>query len=140
MTDSVMNDGQLMLNWPFARNTSSTSVALADVMTGACLSPYPDNPVSIAYRVYTDGGMLRPSWDLGTVAAALLGARAPFAWSEPGDIDIDDMGFTRFALRPDGRHRWLRRSGSAGDAAKWIEALLADAVAAMEADRAVDGN
>ena len=102
--------------------------ALADVLTGACLAGRPEHPVAIAYREYTDGAMLRPSWDLGTVAAAVNGPEAPFEWSAPGTIAIDARGRTTFTAHPDGRHRYLRRAGSAGDGARHIEALLERAI------------
>ncbi|MBQ8088982.1 MAG: nucleoside hydrolase [Clostridia bacterium] len=104
-----------------------------NVLTGACLSQYPNNPVSIAYRLHTDGGMLRPSWDLGTVAATLLGASAPYEWSARGRIDIDEVGITRFTPHPDGLHRYLRLTGSVQAAAEMIESLLISAVGQMRA-------
>ena len=123
---------EVVARWP-GRLDLCPFEALGDVLTGRCLEPYPDNPVSIAYRLYTEGAMLRPSWDPGTVAAALLGPGDLFEWSPPGTISVDGVGITRFAPCADGRHRWLRRVGSAADAARWIEALLSDAVADMEA-------
>ena len=65
---------------------------------------------------------------LGTVAAAVNGPEAPFEWSAPGTIAIDARGRTTFTAHPDGRHRYLRRAGSAGDGARHIEALLERAI------------
>lgn len=104
--------------------------ALADVLTGECLRGT-DSPVETAYRLHTRGTMLRPSWDLETVAAAVCGARAPFAWSEPGEVTIDERGVTRFTRRTGGNRRYLRLAGGAGEAAAELEALLARAVRTM---------
>ena len=104
--------------------------AAADVLTGECLRGT-DSPVETAYRLHTHAEMLRPSWDLETVAAAVCGAREPFAWSEPGDVAIDERGATRFIPRAGGSRRYLRLRGGVQEAAAQLEALLARAVRTM---------
>lgn len=111
--------------------------AYADVLTGACLSDYPQNPVSVAYRLHTKGAMLRPSWDPGTVAAAVLGPKAPFEWSRAGTVTLDAAGITRFAPHAGGKHFYMRRAGCAQDAAAQLEALLRRAVETMAQSIAV---
>lgn len=106
--------------------------ALADVRVGDCLRGHTD-AVSTAYRYHTGGGMLRPSWDLECVVSAVLGAEPPFAWSAPGNIAIDSRGVTAFSADDRGNRRYLRRTGSAGAGAVYLEQLLARAIATMNA-------
>ena len=73
-------------------------------------------------------GLLLEEKEPYTVAAAVNGPEAPFEWSAPGTIAIDARGRTTFTAHPDGRHRYLRRAGSAGDGARHIEALLERAI------------
>lgn len=81
--------------------------ALGDVYTGAFLSDYADTPVTVAYRLHTDGRMDRPSWDPGTVEMA-LGEVPGLEWSAPGRIDVDEKGITRFTPDPNGNRRYVR--------------------------------
>lgn len=106
--------------------------AAADVLTGACLARCPVNPVSEAYRLFTHGAMLRPSWDLATVAAAILGAMPPFSFSEPGFVSIDEAGRTRFAPGPSGRMRVLKCSDPKRGA-EFLESLLERAILKINA-------
>lgn len=101
------------------------------VLVGECLRGR-DNPVAAAYRIHTEGRMLRPSWDLECVAAALLGAEHPFEWSEPGTVTVDETGLTAFSPAPEGKHRYLRLAGTTQEAAAYLEGLLSRAVATME--------
>lgn len=105
--------------------------AMGDVLTGASLARAPENPVTVAYRLHTKGRMLRPSWDPATVAAALLELDPSLAWSAPGKVCMDENGVTRFLPAADGRHRYLRRVGSAEAAASWLEEMLSRAVQTM---------
>ena len=61
-----------------------------NILTGASLEKYPDNPVSLSYRLYTNGCMLRPSWDLVTVIAAVLGEEALLPRSTLGRIVVTE--------------------------------------------------
>ena len=103
------------------------------ILTGACLSRYPDNPVTVAYRLLTKGEMLRPSWDLSAVAAAIPGMGGPFIPSEPGIVEFDEYGVSRFIPSPSGKHRFLKLSGSIEEGAAWLENLLEQAVRTMTA-------
>lgn len=105
--------------------------AMGGVLTGASLLQGPDNPVTIAYRLHTKGRMLRPSWDLAAVAAALLELDESLTWSAPGTISIDASGITQFAPSADGLHRYLRLTGTAERASAWLEGLLKRAVHTM---------
>ena len=110
---------------------------LMDVLTGAVLKKYPESPVSLSYRVVTEDTMLRPSWDLETVAAAVLGmGEGPFAWSEPGKLNVDDRGMTRLIPDVHGNCRVLERTGTAEEAVVWLDEILDRAAKTMagEAD------
>ncbi len=117
--------------WP-GRLDFCPSEVFDDVLTGSCLAAYPDNPVSIAYRLYTEGRMLRPSWDPGTVLAALYDKVDACAWSHLGRISVDDNGITRFKKDGYGQHRYLRRIGPCEDTARQIESALSSAMETME--------
>lgn len=136
-TEAPYIEWNIQMDIPSARNTLSLwegemdfcpSEAFSPVLTGECLNNFPDHPVSAAYRIFTKGKMLRPSWDLGTVAAALLGAQAPYVWSEKGRITIDEKGYTHFAPDPAGKHRYLRLTGDPHQAEMQLEALLKSAL------------
>ena len=101
------------------------------ILTGACLAHYPDNPVTVAYRLLTKGQMLRPSWDLSAVVAAVPGMNGPFVRSEPGTVSVDQDGISRFIPSPEGKHRYLTLSGSIEEGAAYLENLLEQAVRAM---------
>lgn len=91
-----------------------------------------NNPVAMAYRIFTEGGMLRPAWDLACVTCAVLGAEGPYCWSEPGTVMLDEKGLTTFTPDENGKHRCLRLSGTNEEAAAYLEALLARVVATMD--------
>lgn len=105
--------------------------AMLKVCTGKCLQGL-NNPVALAYELHTKGTMQRPSWDLETVIAAILGAESPYEWSPRGYVEIDDRGVTRFIASPNGSHRYLRLTGSTEDAAAFIEEHLRRAVSYMK--------
>ena len=135
--ESPHAEWNILMDIPAARNALSLWKGAMDfcpfeafsaVLTGECLKNSPNHPVSAAYRIYTKGKMLRPSWDLGTVAAALLGAQAPYAWSKRGRVDIDEKGYTYFTPDPEGTHRYLRLTGDPHQAETQLEALLNSAL------------
>ena len=84
----------------------------------------PENPVARAYRLYT-GGAGRNSWDLCTVQWAML-PRCPFYTpSEPGIIELDPAGVTRWRPMPGGRHRFLSLAAAPDEIAADMERTLA---------------
>lgn len=91
-----------------------------------------DNPVAMAYRIFTEGGMLRPTWDLECVVAAVRGAEGPYSLSVPGTVTMDEKGMTTFTPDENGKHRYLRLTGTNEEAAAYLEAMLARAVATMD--------
>ena len=105
--------------------------SMMNVNVGECLRGK-DNPVAMAYRLFTEGNMLRPAWDLECVACAVLGAEVPYAWSSQGTVSLDEKGITTFTPDQNGKHRYLRLTGSKEEAAEKLEALLARAVATID--------
>ena len=111
--------------------------AFGDVLTGSSLARSQGSPVGMAYRIYTEGGMLRASWDPGTVACTVLGPHASLHWSDPGLLTVDDRGVTRLQSSPEGNCRILLRHGTAESAARWIEELLSRTEDTMQAAMAL---
>ena len=101
------------------------------VQTGAPLEKYPDNPVRTAYTLYNHGGFTRSSWDLATVACAVLMDTGPYEISEPGTLTVDGNGITTFSPAPMGNRRMICLKGSPEEAAVWLDAMLERAVITM---------
>lgn len=102
-----------------------------DILTGASLSKYPKNPVALSYHLYTKGGMLRPSWDLVTVIAAISGEDALLRFSEPGRIDVTEDGETLFVPEPNGTHRYVLPAPDSKALSARIETMLDRAASNM---------
>lgn len=102
------------------------------VLTGGCLTEYGQNPVALAYRLFTRGGMLRPSWDLIAVYYAVLGESGLWSLSEPGVVTVGKNGVTRFEPQAGGKHRYLRNLAVPEKVERALEALLCAACATME--------
>ncbi|NLG24545.1 MAG: hypothetical protein GX558_04265 [Clostridiales bacterium] len=64
------------------------------------------HPVREAYRLYTGGGN-RPSWDLLAVLHAVDPENSGLSDGEPGVVELDERGVTRFSQAPGGLHRRL---------------------------------
>lgn len=109
--------------------------AAADVLAGAPLARYPDNPVRMAYSLFNKGGLTRPAWDLAAVACAVLEDTGPYALSAPGRLTVSGKGVTRLA--PDGRGgcRVVRRTGTAAQAQAWLDEMLERALQTMTEER-----
>lgn len=60
------------------------------------------NPVAEAYKAYLPMPYDRPTWDLTSVLYAVEGEDGYFTLSEPGDIEVDARGATRYIARADG--------------------------------------
>lgn len=65
------------------------------------------NPVALAYKAYLPMPYDRPTWDLTSVLYAVEGPDGYFTLSEPGDIEVDARGGTRFIPRADGTRRYM---------------------------------
>ncbi|MBI5395008.1 MAG: nucleoside hydrolase [Verrucomicrobia bacterium] len=68
----------------------------------------PHHPLAEAYYLYTPPPHDRPTWDLTAVLYAVLPDRGFFELSQPGQVTVEDDGFTRFKPKKSGgRDRFL---------------------------------
>ena len=109
--------------------------AAADVLAGAPLMRYPDNPVRTAYSLFNKGGLTRPAWDLAAVACAVLADTGPYALSAPGRLTVSERGVTRLAQGEPGSCRIVRRTGTAAQAQAWLDGMLERALQTMTKER-----
>jgi hypothetical protein len=75
-----------------------------------------------AYCLYNPPPHERPTWDLTSVLYAVLPDRGYFGLSSPGQVMVEEDGFTRFTPNPQGRDRFLTLNGV--QAARVKEALV----------------
>ena len=69
----------------------------------------PHHPLVVAYENYLPMPYDRPTWDLTSVIYAVEGGEY-FSLSSPGELSVDDEGYTDFVENPDGAHRYLKAS------------------------------
>lgn len=67
----------------------------------------PHHPAAEAYYLYNPPPHDRPTWDLTSVLYAVFPDRDYFQLSSPGQVTVEDDGFTRFAPKKVGRDRFL---------------------------------
>ena len=72
-----------------------------------------DHPVAEAYRHYAPMPYDRPTWDLTSVLYAIWPDRGYFDLSAPGQVLVDEAGYTTFRRSENGRHRFLKLSSDA---------------------------
>jgi hypothetical protein len=65
------------------------------------------HPAREAYCIYCPPPEERPTWDLTSTLYAVLPDRGYFGCSEPGRVEVEPDGFTRFVPAADGRDRYL---------------------------------
>jgi len=65
------------------------------------------HPLAESYRLYNPPPHNRPTWDLTSVLYGVYPDRGFFNLSEPGQVTVEDDGFTRFEADPAGKHRYL---------------------------------
>jgi inosine-uridine nucleoside N-ribohydrolase len=80
------------------------------------------HPVADAYRAYQQMPYDRPTWDLTSVLYAVRPDRGYFDVSPPGQIRVDQDGFTRFTPDKEGLHRFL--TVNEAQRARVLEALI----------------
>lgn len=66
------------------------------------------HPVVEGYKAYMKFPYDRETWDLTSVLYAVRPDAGYFSLSEPGQVDVDEKGFTHFRPSPAGRHRYLK--------------------------------
>ena len=70
-----------------------------------------NDPVRMAYELYC-GDEGRSSWDLCTVQWAFDPESPMYSLSRPGNIEVDDEGYTHFRCDKNGRHFYLSLAAS----------------------------
>jgi hypothetical protein len=65
------------------------------------------HPAAEAYCLYNPPPHERPTWDLTSALYAVLPDRGYFGLSSPGQVTLEEDGFTRFTPDPQGRDRFL---------------------------------
>jgi inosine-uridine nucleoside N-ribohydrolase len=65
------------------------------------------HPIKEGYYLYNPPPHDRPTWDLTAVLYALLPDRGYFDLSTPGQVTVEEDGFTRFTPKKGGRDRFL---------------------------------
>jgi len=68
----------------------------------------PRHPVVDAYKAYMKMPYDRETWDLTSVLYAARPEEGYFSLSEPGDVEVDAKGLTKFTPRTGGRSRYLK--------------------------------
>ena len=67
----------------------------------------PHHPAAEAYCLYNPPPHERPTWDLTSALYAVRPDRGYFGLSSPGQVTVEEDGFTRFTPAPGGRDRFL---------------------------------
>lgn len=65
------------------------------------------HPLAESYRLYNPPPHNRPTWDLTSVLYGVYPDRKFFDLSDSGQVTVEDDGFTRFEVQPNGKHRYL---------------------------------
>ncbi|HWI57320.1 MAG TPA: nucleoside hydrolase [Bacillota bacterium] len=82
----------------------------------------PHHPAAEAYYLYEPPPHARPTWDLTSVLYAVFADRGYFGLSSPGNVTVEEDGFTRFTSDATGRDRFLTLNDT--QAARVKEALV----------------
>ncbi|MGQ9916219.1 MAG: nucleoside hydrolase [Bryobacteraceae bacterium] len=82
----------------------------------------PRHPVVDGYKLYMPFPYDRETWDLTAVLYAVRPEDGYFTLSEPGRVEVDARGMTRFVPGPGGRHRYLKVD--AVQRARALEAMI----------------
>jgi inosine-uridine nucleoside N-ribohydrolase len=110
--------------WPTPITFSGFEIG-ESIQTGASLADLPaDNPVRTAYRVYTNGGYLRPSWDLTAALYAVRGASIYWDVESVGSNSIDDTGRNAWQASPDLDQAYLVKKADDGAMSDVLNGLL----------------
>ena len=111
VTQHLAASKRLAQNWP-------TPVVWSGFEIGLAL-PYPavsierdfayvrHHPAAEAYCLYNPPPHERPTWDLTSALYAVRPDRGSFELSAPGQVTVEENGFTRFTPAPGGRDRFL---------------------------------
>jgi hypothetical protein len=111
VTQDLSAARKLAANWPSPIVWSGFEIGIA--------VPYPavsilrdfnyvaHHPAVEAYCLYNPPPHERPTWDLTAVLYGVFSDRGYFSLSDPGTVTVEQDGYTRFAVSPNGRDRFL---------------------------------
>lgn len=98
-------------NWPTEIVFSGFEIGIAvPYPAQSILKDYnyvPHHPLAESYVLYSPPPHNRPTWDLTSVLYAVCPDRGYFELSPPGQVTVEDDGFTKFNAMPGGLHRYL---------------------------------
>jgi hypothetical protein len=102
---------KLANDWPTPIVWSGFEIGIAVPFPAASIEHdfgyVPHHPASEAYWMYDPPPHERPCWDLTSALYAVLPDRGFFGISEPGNVTVEQDGFTRFTPAANGRDRFL---------------------------------
>lgn len=102
---------KLAANWPTPIVWSGFEIGIAVPYPAVSIerdfSYVAHHPAAEAYCLYNPPPHERPTWDLTAVLYGVLSDRGYFSLSDPGTVTVEQDGFTRFAVSPNGRDRFL---------------------------------
>ena len=102
---------KLAANWPTPIVWSGFEIGIAVPFPAVSIlrdfNYVPHHPAAEAYCLYNPPPHERPTWDLTAVLYGVLPDREYFSLSDPGSVTVEPDGYTRFAVSPNGRDRFL---------------------------------
>ncbi len=117
---------KLSADWPTPIVWSGFEIGIAVPYPAASIeqdfSYVPHHPAAEAYCLYNPPPHARPTWDLTSVLYAVFPDRGYFTLSSPGQVAVENDGFTRFTPGAGGRDRFLILDAT--QAARVKEALV----------------
>lgn len=127
------NARETIARWPTPVQFVGWEVG-APVVTGRLLSTRgTDDVIATAYRRYSGAGAGRESWDLIAVMLATEGPADHLLLSQPGRVDVDESGATRFVPNPEGRHTYTTLRSAPDTLAAHLDSILEMAPARRQA-------
>jgi inosine-uridine nucleoside N-ribohydrolase len=100
---------KLMRDWPTPIVASGFEIGNSMLFPASSITrdfPAP-NPVADAYRIYKKVPYDRPTWDITAALYAIRPDDGYFSLSEPGTIQVDNLGYTTLVPSAAGKHRYL---------------------------------
>jgi inosine-uridine nucleoside N-ribohydrolase len=111
VTQDLAAAKKLAKDWPTPIVWSGFEIGVAVPFPAASIerdfSYVPHHPAAEAYYLYNPPPHERPTWDLTAALYAVLPDHGYFGISKPGDVTIEDDGFTHYTPNPTGRDRYL---------------------------------
>jgi hypothetical protein len=111
VTQDLPASKRLVPNWPTPIVWSGFEIGIAVPYPAVSIerdfSYVPHHPAAEAYCLYNPPPHERPTWDLTSALYAVRPDRGYFGLSSPGQVTVEENGFTRFTPAPGGRDRFL---------------------------------